>query len=65
MDDCKFRAYAYNGFAWLTDLGTFDTEKEAADAIYAELYRILDTVEEEDRDYTAEVYAFNSRIVEE
>ena len=65
MIDCKYRAYAYNGTAWLTDLGVFDTESEAADAIYSELDRILDTVEDEDRDYTAEAYMFNSRIVEE
>lgn len=62
MIDCKYRAYAYNGTAWLTDLGVFDTEDEAADAIYTELDRILDTVEDEDRDYTAEAYMFNSRI---
>lgn len=65
MIDCKYHAYAYNGTAWLTDLGVFDTEDDAADAIYAELDRILDTVEDEDRDYTAEAYMFNSRIVEE
>lgn len=65
MIDCKYHAYAYNGTAWLTDLGVFDTEDEAADAICAELDRILDTVDEEDRDYTEEVYMFNSRIVEE
>lgn len=65
MINCKYRAYAYNGTAWLTDLGVFDTEDEATDAIYTELDRILDTIEDEDRDYTAEVYMFNSRIVEE
>lgn len=65
MMNCKYHAYAYNGTAWLTDLGVFDYEDEAADAICAELERILDTVEDEDRDYTEEVYMFNSRIVEE
>lgn len=65
MIDCKYRAYAYNGTAWLTDLGVFDTEAEAADAIYDELTRILNTVEDEDRDCVEEMFFGDSRIVEE
>lgn len=65
MIDCKYHAYAYNGTAWLTDLGVFDYEDEAADAIYDELARILNEVENEDKECVEEMFMANSRIVEE
>lgn len=60
----KYRVLAYNGTAWLSDLGTFDTFDEAQDALTDECDRMIDDCTDDEITAWNESFYFNSRIEE-
>lgn len=65
MSTTKYRALAYQGVAWLKDLGLFDTFDEAVDALTARGEKYYGTDSDEDYEINYEVYWFDSNIREE
>jgi len=61
----KYKANAYIGLAWLSDLGTFDSFDEASEALENELEKQLDGLsDDEELNIIAESFWANSRIDE-
>lgn len=62
MEATKWRALAYQGVYWLKDLGLFDTEAEALEALmeYEQVY--CGPMDSEDYAESKEAYWFDSRI---